>query len=55
MQLHSLQASMDDGDDDKLKGRRVVVVVSPLLMRIARSDGKVVSHVLVKAVVCSDL
>jgi hypothetical protein len=55
MQLHSLQGSLDDGDDDKLKGRRVVVVVSPLLVKIARSDEKVVGHVLVKAVVCLDV
>jgi hypothetical protein len=56
MQLHSLQASMEDGDDDKLKGGKVVVVVSPLLVKIVRSeDGKGVRHVLVKAVVCLDV
>ncbi len=55
MQLDSRHASMDDGDDDLWEGKGVVLVVSPLLMKITRRDEEVFRHVLVKAVVWVDV
>ncbi len=55
MQPHPLHGSFDDGQEHLLVERRVVLVVSPLLQKITRSDGRVHSTVLVKAVVCLDL
>jgi hypothetical protein len=46
---------MDDGDDDLWEGKGVVLVVSPLLMKITRRDEEVFRHVLVKAVVWVDV
>jgi hypothetical protein len=55
MQPHPLHGSIDDGNDSRLAGKKVVLVVSPLLEKLTRREGQIFGTVLVKAVVCLDI
>ncbi len=44
-----------DVGDERLAGKRPTIVISPLLLKFKREEGKLYRHVLVKAVVYADV
>jgi hypothetical protein len=55
MQPHPVHGSLYDKDNDWLEGKRVTLVVSPLVQKVTQRDGTTQGVELAKAVVCLDV